>query len=80
MRAKMLCTSVTDYGPSNEQVTLQAVYSSDKNSENYAWSQASPSASVNISISNPGARGHFRPGKEYFVDFFEAPAPEVKPA
>lgn len=72
MRAKMQCQSVTDFG-TTEQVTLAAVYSSDPSSPNFVWSKASPSAQLSITISNPTARGHFKPGVEYFVDFSEAP-------
>lgn len=71
MRAKVLCQSVLDFG-SGETVSLTAVYSPDIKSENYAWSKASPSASFTITISNPEARGKFKPGTEYFVDFSEA--------
>lgn len=63
--------SVTDHGGS-ESVSLSAAYSSDPKSENYAWSQASPSGTFQIMISNPAARGQFKPGEYYFLDI--APA------
>lgn len=72
MRAKMQCQSVTDFG-TTEQVTLTAVYSSDPSNPNSTWSKFTPAATVAITISNPEARGHFKPGAEYFVDFSEAP-------
>lgn len=71
MRAKMQCFSVNDFG-TTEQVSLGAVYSSDPAHPNHAWSKASPSATLSITISNPAARGQFKPGKEYFIDFTEA--------
>lgn len=83
MRAKMHCDEVTPqmWGPagsdgkatqSGEYVRLNAVYGKD-GSANAQWSKATPSGQVTLSISNPGAWGHFKQGGFYFVDFFDAP-------
>lgn len=59
----------TKYG---ELVVLNAVYSEDPQSENYSFSQATPSATVSLFISNPSAYGAFEVDKEYYVDFSPA--------
>lgn len=71
MRAKMKCSYVTNHDGGNETVKLFAVYGAD-GTANASWSKATPSGSVELTISNPEAKGHFTPGKEYFVDFHEA--------
>lgn len=48
-----------------ESVSLLAVYSPDPNSPNYVWSEATPSGSLTMYISNPAAWGSFVQGKEY---------------
>lgn len=60
--------------PQNVTVRLDAVYSDDKASENYSFSEATPSAQVVMTISNPDAFQAFELNKEYYVDFTEAPA------
>lgn len=51
------------------QVILSAVYSSDKNSENYTWSKYTPSGRIEMNITNPAAYDQFEIGKEYLVTF-----------
>jgi hypothetical protein len=53
----------------SEQVFLSPVYSSDPNTENYSFSQATPSGQISLWISNPGAWGYFERGAEYVIDF-----------
>lgn len=53
-----------------EEVTLQAVYGNGE--DNKAWSAATPSGRLQITITNPEAQGKFEPGKSYFLDI--APA------
>lgn len=36
---------------------------------NRSWSEATPSGQISMHINNPGAFGHFTPGKEYLVTF-----------
>lgn len=77
IRAKFVCHSVQDHSDQNqkktgESVQLSAVYSSDPNSENKAWAEATPSGSLSMHINNPGAFGAFEQGREYFLDFTPA--------
>lgn len=80
VRAKMRCNSVErcDFGggPKNVQVKVKmgAVYSSDPNHENKAFSDATPSGSVELTIQgDKPAAGMFKAGVEYYVDIHEAP-------
>jgi hypothetical protein len=57
----------------SENIRLSAVYSNDKNSPNYSFSEATPYADFTMSISNPGAFGFFVEGKEYDLTFTPAP-------
>lgn len=73
--AKLRVVSVEEQfiGPDNsksgESVHLTAVYSADKTSENYSFSQATPMADVKMFISNPNAFGAFPGGAEVCVEF-----------
>lgn len=69
IRAKFVCSSLI---PSYYTTTvgLSAVYSSDPTSENKAFSDATPSGQINISIANDKpALAAFEIGKSYYVDF-----------
>lgn len=68
IQAKVKCISVSRY-EACESVLLSPVYSSDKSSPNYSWSQATPSGEVKLTITNPAAFGQFEPGKEYLIPF-----------
>ncbi len=72
MRAKFMCMSVSKDAYENETVTLAPVYGKD-GSANASWAKATPSGRIELTISNPKAQGHFVPGRDYFVDFFDAP-------
>lgn len=52
-----------------EQINAMAVYSEDKTTENYSYSVATPSLSLQMYISNPNAFGILEEGKEYYLDF-----------
>ena len=74
VRAKMQCHSITDFGNA-VQIKMGAVYSSDPNSENRAFSDATPSGSVEMMIqSDKPAAKMFKVKAYYYVDFEEAPA------
>lgn len=62
--------------PPKEKRTLNftPVMSDDKNPENKAFWEASPSGSIQLGTVNPGAWEQFELGKSYYVDFSEAPA------
>ena len=81
VRAKMKCTEIATresnrYDPetkqtipgTNEVVKLSAVMGD----ENKPWSQYTPSASVEMYITNPDAVKQFAVGGLYFVDFTPA--------
>jgi len=78
LRAKFTCWHVAgdQYG---ENVELSAVYSDDPKDPNHSWSQATPSGTLTMFISNPEARGVFEQGKEYYLDIAEATPEEVAP-
>jgi hypothetical protein len=74
VRAKFYCSyKIPGYG-GQVTVGLSAVYSPNPESENKAFSDSTPSGQINIVIA-PGkpALDAFEIGKEYFVDFTEAP-------
>lgn len=72
-RAKFKCNHVTNFGE-YENASLHAVYAGDKNEEDNQFSKATPSGSLEITISNPAAIGFFKPGKDYYLDISEVPA------
>ncbi len=75
IRAKFKCTSaqrsVTE-GQASSQVRLEAVM--DGSPENKQFFEYTPGGSVDLAILNPDAAEQFKEGREYFVDFSEAPA------
>lgn len=62
--------SVQDFG-THRQVKLRAVYSPDKSSPNYSWSQATPCGEMSMTITNPAAYQQFAPGKQFHMTFEE---------
>lgn len=54
---------------SSKQVKLSAVYSNDPSSENYSFSQATPTANLTMYINNPEAFAFFEGGGEYILTF-----------
>ena len=52
---------------------FQAVSSNDPNSENKKFWDATPSGKIELNLVNPEAIKLFTIGKEYYVDFTEAP-------
>lgn len=90
MRAKFRCSTTMQGGQpvfkdgkatdeqetTYETVTFNAVYG--EKGPNKAWATATPSGQLTMQINNKAAFGHFKPGKCYYLDFFEAP--EVDPA
>lgn len=84
VRAKMAVNEIRRYRGSNynpetksydacemQAVKLNAV-SAGNNEEDNTFAAATPSASVDISITNPNTVGFFELGKTYFVDFTAA--------
>lgn len=70
VRAKFYVSSKIPGYNSTTTVGLSAVYSSDPHSENKAFTDATPSGQINISIANDRpALEAFVMGQEYYVDF-----------
>lgn len=72
--AKFRVHNVTPYAFASgeqlsERVQMSPVYSDDPNSENYSFSQATPSGAIELNITNVGAFGAFVVGAEYVVSF-----------
>jgi len=71
VRAKFKVNSVTEHEGGIKTAKLQAVSSgSPENAEFFKWT---PSASIDLSTMNPAAAEQFKPGKQFYVDFTEAP-------
>lgn len=68
MRAKFQIQSVTLNGYS-EVVKFSAVYGGSTNAEDNSFSEATPSASCEMTISNKALHGQFKPGQKFYVDF-----------
>lgn len=76
IRAKVRASRVQPGYGNAEQISLDAVYSSDPNTENYDYATATPSAHFDMVIQNPAAQGFFVYGEEYIVTFEPAKAKE----
>ena len=76
MRAKLQVASVTQYG-GYETLKFHAVcppsFDKDGLHEDSTFSKYSPSATLEISITNPALHGKFKPGDKFYVDFTPAP-------
>jgi hypothetical protein len=77
VKAKFRCNQIVDtdsgYGYTNRLVKFLAVYG--KEGENATFSKATPSGEVSLQIDKETeAYDHFKPGKEYYLTFEEAPA------
>lgn len=71
-RAKFQCLSVTDHGW-NKSVKMQVVYSRKEGEENYDFTKATPSGTMEMTIDNPHAAVQFKPQRYYYVDIEECP-------
>lgn len=71
MRAKLVIETVTltTYG---EKLKLNAVYGGSTNKEDNTFSEATPSATLEMHISNKELFGKFKPGEKFYVDFTPA--------
>lgn len=70
VRAKFMVQFVQDYG-TWQKVALSAQYSSSKEDNQFA--AATPSGTLEMTISNPAVFGFLKPGKQYYLEFTEAP-------
>ncbi len=88
MRAKMKVLAVTESGYENaatgfvktqEGLSFSAVckedgYPEDGLDENNTFAKWTPSATINICVTNPALFGQFKEGESYYVDFTKADA------
>lgn len=80
VRAKFAVTSITTSAYKNgedqwvEQFTINMhpVYSSDPNSENKKFWDATPTGAMSLGTVNKAAADAFKPGREYYIDFTPA--------
>lgn len=61
-----------------EQVTLNAVYTTDPNDPNREWALASPSGQLTLTIANPEAMGYVQAGGQYRVTIERVRGPRSK--
>lgn len=66
VQAKFRCVSKTLSQGNVADVKFDAATAGEHNK---SWSQYTPSGSLVMSITNPGAHEQFVPGKEYFLTF-----------
>lgn len=69
LRAKFLCNKIEDYG-TWKKVFLMAQYSNTK--EDNQFSSATPSGSMEMTVTSESGMGYFKPGKQYYLDITEA--------
>lgn len=70
VRAKMRCNAVMPNSDGSVSVHLSAVYSTDPNHENKAFTDATPNAYLHMHIAKDKPAGEaFNTGQEYYVDF-----------
>jgi hypothetical protein len=75
IRARMKCIEVANYYAKSKRINLSAVYSQDPADPNFTYSQATPSATLTMTVTNPDAAGAFEEGKTYDLTFEEATRP-----
>lgn len=79
VRAKFFVNEVTEFrsqGSDWRGVRVKASAAMGKGNE--AWSEASPSGSLELQITNMAAAEQFKPGSYVYLNFTEAP--DVEPA
>lgn len=69
IRAKVSVQEITDNGHS-ERTKMSGV--STGTPEDNTFSKATPLLIIDMGVDNPAAKGFFKPGKKYYVDFTEA--------
>lgn len=69
VRAKFRCQYVAEHD-TDETVYFVPVY--EDQGVNKRWSEATPAGTLQMTITNKGARGAFTAGKEYYVDITQA--------
>lgn len=70
MRAKFQTSFITDYG-TFQKVEMNAVYSQNRAKEDNQFSEATPSGTLDMTVTAKGAYGFLKPGVKYYLDFTE---------
>jgi hypothetical protein len=80
VRAKFIVQSIEKslayQGKEVSTIKMAPVYSQDPESENRKFWEASPSGSLLLAVINKQAADQFILGREYYLDFTEAPVKE----
>ena len=84
MRAKMKITNVAN-SETSERLTFAAVYKdgaypADGSDEDNTFARWTPSADLNMTITNPDLHGKFAVGDTFYVDFTPVSAKDAAPA
>jgi len=74
VKAKFHCEQVTRTEWGAEVPKFRAVYTGTP--EDNSYSQATPSASMELTVTNPAVHGFFVPGKEYYLQITQVDAAE----
>lgn len=74
VRAKFICLDVAENGD-GFNVTLQPVYTGSP--ENEEFFKLTPGGNITMSVVKPETAKLFEKGKEYYVDFTDAPVAEA---
>jgi hypothetical protein len=77
MRAKVVLETITQYQGNAESLKFRAVakssgYPENGTDEDNTYAKFSPSATFDITITNPALHGQFKCGEKYYVDFTSA--------
>lgn len=72
IKAKVVVNNIEELGEPKyaEQIQMNPVYGTGE--ENKSYSEATPSGSISLCITNKNAWGFFVDGKKYYVDFTPA--------
>jgi len=73
MRAKIEVQSITKFP--NSVIVKACPVMDDGIPENESFNIYTPSGSLELGITNPNAMDFLQPGKQYYLDFSEAPKP-----
>lgn len=71
IRAKFRVESVNKFEHS-ETVTFHAVYGGSTNAEDNTFADATPSAKLEMTVTNKAVHGAFKPGQKFYADFTPA--------
>lgn len=77
-RCKFHCQEITQTEWGATRVKLTAAYPNDADgfkhsAEDHAFFSATPAGTIELTINNPFGAELFQPGKDFYVDFVEAP-------